>query len=235
MAVAIILAAGSGSRMQSDVAKQYMLLNEREVLCYALDTFNRHSRIDSIIVVARENEIEYCKTQIVDRYGYDKVAMVCAGGAERYLSVQKGLLAFGNLDNSQVVIIHDGARPFVTEKMIDDVIDAATSYQACTVAVPAKDTIKIVDENCFGVETPKREIVYQIQTPQAFTFGLLKGAYEEMDARKNAADYKITDDTMLVELYKGVHSKIVPGSYENIKITTPEDMKIASIFVEKIL
>ncbi len=231
MAVAIILAAGSGSRMQSDVAKQYIKLNNREIVAYAIETFNEHPDIDSIVLVSREHELDYCANRIVKQYGFDKVRHVCAGGAERYLSVYNGLKALDGLADEEIVIIHDGARPFVTAKMITDVVEAAKVYGACTTAMPVKDTIKIVDENAFGIETPERNFVYQIQTPQAFTFGNLIGAYEALFEASSDVNYKITDDTMLVEQYKGVRSKMVPGSYENIKITTPEDLKIASIFV----
>lgn len=231
MAVAIILAAGSGSRMNSDVAKQYIKLNNREIVSYAIEAFNRHKDIDRIVLVTRKNEIDYCVKQIVERYDYGKVQIVCEGGDERYLSVYNGLRAFGRLSDDEVVVIHDGARPFVTAKMITDAIAAAKKYGACTTAMPVKDTIKIVDDNLFGRETPERKSVYQIQTPQAFTFDILDGAYNALMAKSKDICYKITDDTMIVEQYKGVQSKMIPGSYENIKITTPEDLKIAAVFV----
>lgn len=231
MAVAIILAAGSGSRMNSDVAKQYIKLNNREIVSYAIEAFNNHPSIDRIALVAREHELEYCKKEIVDRYGYKKVDILCVGGAERYLSVYNGLKSFGKLSEDEVVIVHDGARPFVTAQMITDVIAAAKQNGAATTAMPVKDTIKIVDENKFGIETPERKYVYQVQTPQAFSYGIMLDAYTTMLAESEGVNYKITDDTMLVEQYKGVRSKLVPGSYENIKITTPEDLKIASIFI----
>ncbi|MDD6328779.1 MAG: 2-C-methyl-D-erythritol 4-phosphate cytidylyltransferase [Eubacteriales bacterium] len=234
MAVAIVLAAGSGSRMQSRVAKQYMKLHNKEVLFYSLDAFNRHPMIDAIVVVARESEIDFCQKEIVSHYGFEKVVSVCAGGMERYLSVYNGLKVLASHTDNEIVIVHDGARPFVTANMIDDVIVAAKEYGACAVGVPAKDTIKIVDEASFGIDTPDRNFVYQIQTPQAFSFDVLMDAYEAMFATENDGKYKITDDTMLVEQYKGVRSKIVLGSFENIKITTPEDMEIAEIFAKKI-
>lgn len=231
MAVAIILAAGSGSRMNSDVAKQYMKLNNREIVSYAIETFNRHPEINKIALVAREHELEYCKKEIVDRYGFNKVRILCAGGEERYLSVYNGLNSFGTLDEDEIVIVHDGARPFVTAQMITDVIAAAKENGAATTAMPVKDTIKIIDAEGFGIETPERKFVYQIQTPQAFTYSIMSEAYATMFAESEGVNYKITDDTMLVEQYKGVRSKMVSGSYENIKITTPDDLKIASIFV----
>ena len=231
MAVAIILAAGSGSRMHSDVAKQHIKLNNREIVSYAIETFNNHPAIQQIALVAREHELDYCKNEIVNRYGYDKVCFMCVGGSERYLSVYNGLKSFGELAQDEVVIVHDGARPFVTAQMISDVIDAAKTNGAATTAMPVKDTIKIIDENGFGIDTPERKFVYQVQTPQAFQYGIMSEAYAAMFDESDEVNYKITDDTMLVEQYKGVRSKMVPGSYENLKITTPEDLKIASIFI----
>lgn len=251
MAVAVVLAGGSGSRMKSDVAKQYMLLCGKEVLFYSLHTFQMHEDIRDIVLVTREEEISYCRKNIVERYGFGKVKSICAGGRERYESVYNGLLS-ADADEDDIVLVHDAARPFVTAQMIDDSISVARECGACTVGMPVKDTIKIVDENKFGIETPQRSSVYQIQTPQTFRYGLLTSAYEKMlhgkttvsetgnmsnvtDKAKSVdgRNYKITDDTMLVEQYKGVRSKIVPGTYENIKITTPEDMEIASKFAEK--
>ncbi len=134
------------------------------------------------------------------------------------------------------MLIHDGARPFVTAEMISASIACARECGACTVGVPAKDTIKIVDTDHYGVETPERKFVYQIQTPQTFQVPLLRRAYETMyEAKKNGDTHNITDDTMLVEQYAGVRCKVVEGAYENIKITTPEDLAIAEIFVEKTL
>lgn len=251
MAVAVVLAGGNGSRMKSDVAKQYMLLCGKEVLFYSLYTFQNHDDIRDIILVTREEEISYCRNNIVERYGFDKVKTICAGGRERYESVYNGLLS-ADAAEDDIVLIHDAARPFVTAQMIDDSISTARECGACTVGMPVKDTIKIVNENKFGIDTPERSSVYQVQTPQTFRYGLLTSAYEKMMQRtedvsktgnmSNVTDkmkcvgernYKITDDTMLVEQYKGVLSKIVPGTYENIKITTPEDMEIASKFAEK--
>ncbi|MGN0151999.1 MAG: 2-C-methyl-D-erythritol 4-phosphate cytidylyltransferase [Wujia sp.] len=237
MAVAIVLAAGSGSRMHSEVAKQYLELNGKAVLAYSLQTFQNHRDISEIVLVTRADEIKYCKKEIVDRYDLDKVTHICAGGAERYHSVYNGLSVIcgelterGGCISEEIVMIHDGARPFVSSEMIDHSIEAAEAYGACTVAVPVKDTIKIVDENNFGKETPDRRFLYQIQTPQTFRYSLLMESYRRMMPEEN---HKITDDTMVVEQYGGVPVKIVPGAYENIKITTPEDMEIASKFAEK--
>ena len=246
MAVAIVLAGGSGSRMNSDVAKQYMLIHGKEVIFYSLSTFQKNEHITDIVLVARNEDLEYCRNEIVNKYGFDKVRRVVSGGKERYASVYQGLLAVGDIfradanssdiGNNNVVLIHDGARPFVTNEMINSSIECAGETGACTVGVPVKDTIKIVDENMNGVETPDRKFLYQIQTPQTFKYKLIMDAYEKMYLEQNAADICkkaiITDDTMLVEMYSGIKSKVILGSYENIKITTPEDINIAEIFSE---
>ncbi len=248
MAVAIVLAGGSGSRMNSDVAKQYIKLNDREVLYYSLYTFQNNEHISRIILVTRETDIEFCQKEIVERYGFDKVTDVIAGGKERYNSVYNGIVKLAEYNKcsgddkdadtdladdiscDDIILIHDGARPFVTDKMIDDVIDTVKECGACTVGVPVKDTIKVVDENGFGINTPDRKTLWQIQTPQGFRFKLIKESYDKMLKDEN---HNITDDTMLVEQYNGVRSRIINGAYENIKITTPEDVEIAKIFVEK--
>lgn len=228
MTVAIVLAAGSGKRMNSDVAKQFLKINGKEVLYYSLLAFENNKNIDEIVLVTKEEDIDYCRNNIVEEYGFKKVGKIISGGKERYDSVYCGLCAIYDVD---VVLIHDGARPFVTSNMIDDAVWAAKEYGACTVAVPVKDTIKIVDDNLFGVETPDRKKLYQIQTPQAFDYSLIMSAYEGM---KQCPNYNITDDTMLVEQYKGVRSKMIEGSYNNLKITTPEDLEIAEKIASKI-
>lgn len=230
MAVAIVLSAGSGKRMNSKIAKQYIMLRDKEVIYYSLRVFEDNPNITDIILVVREEDKEYCQNNIIEKYNFKKVTNICIGGMERYNSVYNGLQVISNPD--EIVLIHDGARPFITDDMINESIAAAESYGACTLGVPVKDTIKIVDDNLFGIETPERKKVYQIQTPQTFKVGLIKEAYEKMLKNEN---HNITDDTMLVEQYNGVYSKIILGAYENIKITTPEDVEIAEKFVEKIL
>lgn len=246
MAVAIVLAGGSGSRMNSHVAKQYMLIRGKEVIFYSLSTFQKNEHITDIVLVARNEDLEYCRNEIVNKYGFDKVRRIVSGGKERYASVYQGLLAVGDIFNAganqacvcgnQLVLIHDGARPFVTNEMINSSIECAGETGACTVGVPVKDTIKIVDENMNGIETPDRKFLYQIQTPQTFKYKLIMDAYEKMYLERNAArtceKAIITDDTMLVEMYSGIKSKVILGNYENIKITTPEDINIAEIFSE---
>ena len=225
MVSAILLAAGKGSRMKSDVAKQYMEINGKPLLYYSLKVFDA-SVVDEIILVTRREDIDYVREEIVQKYGFQKVRKIVPGGRERYDSVEKGIRAADK--RNKIVMIHDSARPCVTNRMILDSISGARRYRACTVAMPVKDTIKIVDENLFGIETPDRNVVYQIQTPQTLDRKLILDAYERLRADK---DVRITDDTMLVEKYMDVPSKMIEGSYENIKVTTPEDIQIASIYL----
>lgn len=229
MVVAIVLAGGKGSRMNSDVAKQYMKICEKEIIYYCLEAFDKSELIDSIVLVCGENDLSYCKNDIVDKYNIKKVKTIVAGGKERYDSVYKGLCAIDE-KYRDIVMIHDGARPFVTGEMIKASVEAVREYGACTVGVPVKDTIKIVDENGFGVATPDRRTLYQIQTPQTFYYDDIIKAYRQM---YNDENHNITDDTMLLEQYIGVRSKVIPGSYENLKITTLSDLEIAEKFLQK--
>ncbi|MBQ8317761.1 MAG: 2-C-methyl-D-erythritol 4-phosphate cytidylyltransferase [Lachnospiraceae bacterium] len=238
MAIAIVLSGGSGSRMNSDVAKQYMLLKDKEILYYSLKTFQDSDKISHIILVARPEDIDYCKTNIVEKYEFTKVKKICAGGKERYNSVYNGLCIVEELSDdvkNEIVLIHDGARPFVTHEMIDKSVENMMLGSACTVGVPVKDTIKIVCEihgELFGKETPDRNTLYQIQTPQTFRYELIRKSYERMLGDVN---HNITDDTMIVEQYGGMGCGIIMGSYTNIKITTPEDLDFAEKIVEKFL
>lgn len=226
MVSAIVLAAGSGSRMRLKTAKQFISVGEYPLIYYALKTFEA-SIVDEIIVVTRKEDIEYLKKEIVERYHFTKVRRIVAGGKERYDSVENGIKACDK--RNKIIMIHDGARPFITNKMILDSISATRRYKACTVAVPVKDTIKVVDKAGFGVSTPDRSALYQIQTPQTFDRDLLLEAYDRLRA---SGDRDITDDTMIVERYIDQKVKIIEGSYENIKVTTPEDLLVAKALLK---
>ena len=225
MVSAIVLAAGKGSRMKSDTAKQFMEVDGKPLLYYSLKVFDA-SVVDEIILVTRGSDIDYVRTEIVERYSFQKVRRIVAGGKERFNSVSKGLKACDK--RNKIIMIHDAARPFVTNRMILDSISGARRYKACTVAVPVKDTIKVVNADGFGVETPDRSTLYQIQTPQTFDRGVIEEAYERL---RISGDTDITDDTMIVERYLDVQSKMIEGSYENIKVTTPEDIKLAESYL----
>ena len=222
---AIVLAAGQGKRMNSSVQKQFLILKGKPLLYYSLDCFQKSKEIEDIILVTGKECIDFCKQEIIELYGFTKVSKVVAGGKERYDSVYAGLCA---CEDSDYVFIHDGARPFVTEEIISRVKAAALEFQACIAGMPSKDTVKIADSNQMVKETPNRSTVWNIQTPQAFSYALIKEAHE-IARTKNMET--ITDDAMVVETMTGKKVKLVNSSYENIKITTPEDMKIAESFV----
>ena len=222
--VAIVLAAGQGKRMNSKVQKQFLLIKEKPVLYYTLSAFENSPIISDVILVTGKDEIEYCKTEIVEKYDFKKVRKVVAGGKERYHSVHEGIQA---IDYAEYVFIHDGARPFVDSEIIQRSYDAVKEYKACVAAMPVKDTIKIADENEFAVQTPDRKRVWQVQTPQTFEYPLIKDAYERLLAEEPEG---ITDDAMVVETMTDCKVKLIEGSYRNIKITTPEDLEIATVF-----
>lgn len=224
---AIVLAAGKGSRMNSSVQKQFMELDGFPVLYYALRAFEQ-SCVDEIFLVAGENEIEYCRTEIVKKYQFRKVRGIVSGGSERYLSVYEGICAVQDTD---ILLIHDGARPFVTNEIIERTIQAAVTYGSGIAAMPAKDTVKIVDEERFAIQTPSRDRVWMMQTPQAFLYQDIRAAYEKILAQRTP---NVTDDAMVLEQAFHKPVKIVEGSYYNLKVTTPEDMEIASAFCKKI-
>lgn len=223
--VAVVLAAGRGKRMNSRTAKQFLLIKERPVLYYSLKVFEDCPFISEIVLVTGEQEIAFCRKEILERYGFQKVKHITAGGAERYHSVYNGLLAAGDCD---YVYIHDGARPFVTREILERARRDVCAYQACAVGMPVKDTIKIADRNGFCESTPNRSLVWQVQTPQAFRFSLALEAYEKlMQTLQNGSQLQVTDDAMVVEAMTDVKVKLTEGSYANLKITTPEDLRLA--------
>jgi len=226
---AIVLAAGSGKRMHSQVQKQYMDLFGKPVLYYALRQFEECEFIDEVILVTKKDEIAYCREKIVEVYHLQKVKDIIEGGEERYLSVYNALKAAGACD---YIYIHDGARPFVDQEMLQRLKEAVCTYGACVAAVPSKDTLKLADEALFAKETLKRSEVWNIQTPQVFAYPDILGAYEKM-MQEDHIKMGITDDAMVLEKMEGQKVKLVEGSYYNIKITTPEDLDIAEIFVKK--
>lgn len=233
---AIVLAAGQGKRMGTKTAKQFLLLNERPVLFYALKAFE-DSEIDDVILVTSESEIEYCKKEIVEAYGFQKVRAVLSGGKERYHSVAMGLRGIKSLSdqmNCELVLIHDGARPLVSTELIHEMIEQTREYGACVTGTPVKDTVKIADENGFCNQTPNRNLVWTVQTPQAFSFSMVSDAYElllEKEQDLLAQGVVITDDAMVVEYMTDYKVKLVKGDYRNIKLTTPEDLEIAGLWL----
>ena len=257
MVSAILLAGGSGHRMNSDKAKQYIEVGGVPLIVHALRAFEK-SVADSIVLVVRAGDEAYVRTEIVEKYELHKVAAIVPGGRERFDSVWEGIRAVRSIreggsmggttsakagatsngseardaeaPTEDIVLIHDGARPFVTPDMIHASVEAARQYGACTVAVPVKDTIKVVDAMGFGIDTPDRATLYQVQTPQTFLLPLIEEAHQRFREEPRQG---ITDDTMLVEEYLGRKCRIVPGSYENLKVTTPEDIVLAEALLSK--
>lgn len=216
---AIILMAGVGKRMNSDVPKQYMQVNNKPIVYYTIKAFE-DSKVDDIVLVTGETEIEYCTKEIVQYFKFNKVVNVVAGGKERYNSVYNGLKT---VNNSKYILIHDGARPCIQPLDIDKMIDQVKKYSACIMGVPTKDTIKIVDNDNNIVQSPDRSIIWQAQTPQAFEYTRIMHAYSQIQLNEDKA---ITDDAQVWSLYNKTPVKMIEGSYENIKVTTPSDMEI---------
>lgn len=225
---AIILAAGKGSRMKSDTKKQFMEIKGKPVIWYSLFAFDK-SRIDEIILVTGEDDIEYCKEEIIKKYNFSKNIKVVAGGNERYESVYNGLKE----TTGEIILIHDGARPMVSDKIIENCIAGAMEYGACAAGVKVKDTIKIADESGVITETPNRDSLWITQTPQSFKSQVVVPAYEEMKERlkQGDVDLNITDDAMVVEHFGKQQVRFVNGEYSNIKVTTPEDILAVEAFI----
>lgn len=222
---AIVLAAGRGKRMQSKVQKQFLEIQGRPVLYYSLLCFQESPLIREIVLVTGEETVSYCKEEIVDKFGFTKVTRIIAGGKERYDSVYAGLLA---CESCEYVFIHDGARPFITADILQRGLEGVKETGACVVGMPSKDTVKLSDEQGYVRETPERSCVWNIQTPQIFYYPLIRKAHESIRLKDMS---KITDDAMVVEQETGTRIRLVEGSYENIKITTPEDLVVAESMI----
>lgn len=226
---AIVLAAGSGSRMKSKTKKQFMEIKGKLVIWYSLFEFEK-SRVDEIILVTGKEDIDYCKKEIVEKYNLKKIKNVVAGGSERYESVYNGLKeATGN-----IVLIHDGARPLINNEIIERSIEGTIKSDACVVGVPVKDTIKRANKEGYIIDTPNRSELWITQTPQSFKTDLVKMAYKKMkeELEKGNTTLNITDDAMVVEEFTTNQVRFVQGDYKNIKVTTPEDIDIAELFIE---
>ncbi len=227
---AIVLSAGSGKRMGRKIPKQYLPINNKPVIYYSLKAFEE-SEVTEVILVAGKDDVEYCRTRIVEKYDFKKVTAIVPGGEERYDSVYEGLKAVRCAD---YVLIHDGARPMLTQEIIKRSMDIVAVEKACVVGMPVKDTIKVVDANAFSKTTPDRNTLWQVQTPQAFSYPLILDAYTKLKnhiAQKDETLPAITDDAMVAEYFLNQKIKMVEGSYKNIKVTTPEDLLIAELFL----
>lgn len=222
---AMIVAAGQGKRMGTETAKQFLQLKGKEILAHTVACFEASSAIDEIILVVGKDTMEDVQ-KLQRKYDWKKIVALIQGGAERGDSVVAGLGAVSA--ETEILLIHDGVRPFVNDRMISDCIQTARTMGACAVGVLAKDTIKVCNEQGFVLDTPKRSSLWQVQTPQAFSFSLIKQAY----AKAQGDGFSATDDTAVVEHF-GQKVKMIQGDYKNIKITTQEDLLIANCFLEE--
>lgn len=218
MISAIILAGGKGKRMGANISKQYIELMGKPILYYTIKRFLSSKDIDKIVLVLPKDEIDYCREKVIDRYSL-KVDLIVEGGKERQDSV---INALDKLTDDEIVLIHDGARPFVSERIISEGIKYAKIYGAAAPGVMPKDTIKIKDNNSFSLSTPDRNTLVAIQTPQVFKLDIIKDCHK----RIKAENIRVTDDTMVVEAY-GNKVYLYEGDYTNIKVTTPEDLILA--------
>lgn len=223
----IIAAAGMSNRMGSKINKQFIWIEGKPILAHTIEKFEKSRYVDEIIIVTKEEEIDYCRKEIVKKYKFKKVNNIVRGGKERQDSVYNGILALD--EKTDIVLTHDGARPFVEIKNIEDGIKGVLDFGACVIGVPVTDTIKVVGEDRKIENTPKRSSLWAAQTPQCFLKDMLVDSYRK--AIKEG--YLATDDSSIVE-NAGYDVKMVMGNYKNIKITTPEDIIVAeSLFKDK--
>jgi 2-C-methyl-D-erythritol 4-phosphate cytidylyltransferase len=224
---AIIVAAGKGLRMNMNGSKQFIEIAGKPVLARTVQAFENCEAVDEIIIVVNMEDIVYCKHNIVDEYGFSKVSVITAGGATRQESVYHGLTQLK--DTEGIVLIHDGARPFIGHERILENIAAAEEYGACCEAVPVKDTVKQADPGGIVEITLKRESLWAAQTPQSFKHDII------LKAHKKAIEegFTGTDDATLVERL-GYPMRLIKGSYNNIKITTQEDLLLAEAIANKL-
>ena len=221
----LIPAAGEGNRLKSAVKKPYVALAQKPILTHTIQRFEQNTAVDEIFVLVNEADFEMCRATVLAPYAFQKVQPLVAGGATRQQSVHNGVRALPA--DTDFVIVHDGVRPFVNDETIFACLDAAAEWGAAVAAVPVKETIKMANAEDFIVETPPRERLWTVQTPQVFRKSLLEKAHQIAEKKQLTA----TDDAALVE-HLGYPVKLVNGSYANVKITTPEDLRIANVFLQ---
>lgn len=219
----IIAAGGTGSRMGLDFNKLFLMIDEKPVIAHTIDVFEKCSKVDEIVIVANENDIQTVK-EIIEDFGYTKVKTIATGGSTRQESVYKGLLCVS--EDTHIVAIHDAARPLINPAVVEQCIDAADEFGASAAGVPAKDTLKKVDSNFIIESTLNRENIVQIQTPQCFKKELILKAHESA-----MEDSFITTDDCAVAEHYGAKIKVVPGNSFNIKLTTPDDYYVLSALI----
>lgn len=226
---AIVLAAGSGKRMQQSIKKQFMLVGGKPLLYYSLKAFSDRG-IGRIVLVAAEEDFAYCRKEFTESSAFSCPIRLVQGVKERYDSVYAGLLQAEGCD---YVFIHDGARPCLEQEVLERSAACVAQYSACVAAVPVKDTIKIVDEEGFAQQTPDRSHLWMVQTPQTFRYEIVMEAYNRM-MHAPKTGLVITDDAMVVENYSSCPVKMAEGSYRNIKVTTQEDLAVIKAYLETV-
>ena len=224
--VAIIVAAGEGRRINSVHPKQYILIGEKPVLAHTLDKFEKCDLINEVILVVSPMYLDYCRQEVVERFNFDKVRKIVIGGEKRQDSVYEGLKSISP-NNTQIVVIHDGVRPFVSIEKIKQAVELCKKEKAVILAVPVKETVKRVEDNSV-ITTLDREKLWLVQTPQVFEYSLIMEAYK----KAYADNFYGTDDARLVERL-GEKVKVVEGEYNNFKITTEEDLVWAQEIIKK--
>ena len=222
---AVIVAAGTGKRMGTEISKQFLPLGGKEILAHTVEKFEKAEKIRDIILVTGEDSLQDVQ-EMAQEYGWEKIRAIVAGGKERQDSVWNGLQEVS--EDTEIVLIHDGVRPFVTEDILNGSIETALEMGGCVAGVPAKDTIKVCNRENIAVATPDRSTLWQIQTPQTFRRERIIKAYEQA----KADGFVGTDDASLAE-HSGYPVKVIMGSYRNIKITTKEDLLIGEAFLKE--
>lgn len=222
---ALIVAAGKGIRFGEGRKKQFQLLLGKPLLSHTLDKFESCPSIQSILLVVSQEDMTYCLKEVVEKYSYKKISQLIPGGKRRQESVKNGIDYLS--EDTDIVVIHDGVRPLVTTEMIEDSIRCANRFGAVVFGVPVKDTVKMVEKDGTVLKTLDREYIWLIQTPQAFNVDIIKKAYQKAQGE----GFLGTDDSTLVERL-GIKVHILPGSFTNIKVTTPEDLALADFFLK---
>jgi 2-C-methyl-D-erythritol 4-phosphate cytidylyltransferase len=222
-AAAIIAAAGLGRRMQQDTPKTYLQLAGKPILIHTLEVFEKVPEVHEVLVVVHPEDLEFCQEEVIDPYPLKKVLRLVPGGKERQDSVYHALKVLkkeaADLD---VILVHDGVRPLVDPALVRKVVAAARRHGGAILGIPCQDTLKRVNSKGVVVDTVDRQELWQVQTPQAFQAALLWRAYQEAMER----GFYATDEAALVEAL-GETVVVVPGTCLNLKITTPDDLKIA--------
>lgn len=226
MICAVIVAGGCGSRMKAAVRKQYLNLGGAPIVAHTLMAFDRHPDLDRIFLVVPENDLEWCRADLLATLSLEHDVQLVAGGRRRQDSVFNGLTAVGVSDGT--VMIHDGVRPFVRLSLMNACIAGVKNTCGCIPAIPATDTLKRVDANGIIVSTLNRQQIHLAQTPQTFPLDLIRRAYQIADQR----GFTATDDASIAE-FAGETVTVVPGDPDNIKITTPEDLLIAKVIYDR--